>query len=203
VHDIDIARFLLDDEPATISVKQPRRNSRGGNLADPLFAVIEMRGGALVTIETSVNIAYAYDIRGEIIGEMGVVTLAERNDAVGKSNGVFMGRVPADWRERFVTAFDTEFREWLAAAAKGGATGPSAWDGYPTGTSAMGARHTRRPDANAGHRQSGTLGTRIVSASGRSKPKCLASKTRSAKRSCKVDFSADRPRSTVTSRFIH
>jgi myo-inositol 2-dehydrogenase/D-chiro-inositol 1-dehydrogenase len=38
--------------------------------------------------------------------------------------------VPADWRERFVTAFDTEFREWLAAAAKGGATGPSAWDGY-------------------------------------------------------------------------
>jgi myo-inositol 2-dehydrogenase / D-chiro-inositol 1-dehydrogenase len=130
VHDIDIARFLLDDEPAEISVKTPRRNSRGGNLADPLLTLIEMRGGALVTIETSVNIAYAYDIRGEIVGETGVVTLAERNDVVVKSNGVFMGRVPADWRERFVTAFDTEFREWLAAAAKGGATGPSAWDGY-------------------------------------------------------------------------
>src|SRR5580693_6989439 len=76
VHDIDIARFLLDDEPAEISVKTPRRNSRGGNLADPLLTLIEMRGGALVTIETSVNIAYAYDIRGEIIGETGVVTLA-------------------------------------------------------------------------------------------------------------------------------
>jgi len=130
VHDIDIARFLLDDEPAAISVKTPRRNSRGGDLADPLFTLMEMRGGALVTIETSVNIAYAYDIRGEIIGEMGVVTLAERNDVVVKSNGVFLGRVPADWRERFMTAFDTEFREWLAAAAKGGAAGPSAWDGY-------------------------------------------------------------------------
>ena len=35
-----------------------------------------------------------------------------------------------DWRERFAPAFDAEFREWLAAAAKGGATGPSAWDGY-------------------------------------------------------------------------
>ena len=65
-----------------------------------------------------------------MIGETGVVTLAERNDVVVKSNGVFRGRVPADWRERFVTAFDTEFRAWIAAAARGGAAGPSAWDGY-------------------------------------------------------------------------
>ena len=83
-----------------------------------------MRGGALVAIETSVNIAYAYDIRGEMIGETGVVTLAERNDVVVKANGMFSGRVPADWRERFTDAFDTEFRAWIAAAEAGGATGP-------------------------------------------------------------------------------
>ena len=130
VHDIDIARFLLDDEPATISVKVPRKNSFGGELSDPLFTLMEMRSGALVAIETSVNIAYGYDIRGEIIGETGVVTLAERNDVVVKTNGAFHGRVPADWRERFGAAFDAEFREWLAAAAKGGAAGPSTWDGY-------------------------------------------------------------------------
>ena len=35
-----------------------------------------------------------------------------------------------DWRERFALAFDAEFREWLSAAAKGGAAGPSSWDGY-------------------------------------------------------------------------
>src|SRR5271165_2772284 len=124
VHDIDIARFLLDDEPAAISVKTPRKNSRGNGLADPLLTLIEMRSGALVAIETSVNIAYAYDIRGEVIGEVGVVTLAERNNVVVKANGVFSGRVPADWRERFVDAFDTEFRAWIAAAKAGGATGP-------------------------------------------------------------------------------
>ena len=47
-----------------------------------------------------------------------------------KEDGAFMGRVPVDWRERFVAAFDTEFRDWLNAAAKGGAAGPSSWDGY-------------------------------------------------------------------------
>jgi len=141
VHDIDIARFLLDDEPVAISVKAPRRNRRGGDLSDPLFTLMDMRSGALVTIETSVNIAYAYDVRGEIIGETGVVTLAERNDVVVKANGSFSGRMPADWKERFVAAFDTEFREWIAAAAKGGATGPSAWDGYvATAVSAIGVK---------------------------------------------------------------
>ena len=130
VHDVDIARFLLDDEPAAITVKTPRRNSRGGDLADPLLTLIEMREGALVAIETSVSIVYGYDIRGEVIGETGVVTLGERNDIVVRSNGAFSGRVPADWRERFAAAFDAEFREWLSAAAKGGAAGPSSWDGY-------------------------------------------------------------------------
>jgi myo-inositol 2-dehydrogenase/D-chiro-inositol 1-dehydrogenase len=130
VHDIDIARYLLDDEPVAITVKAPRRNSRGNELADPLLTLIEMRLGALVAIETSVNIAYGYDIRGEVIGETGVVTLAERNNVVVKTNGAFCGRVPVDWRERFVDAFDAEFRAWLSAAMTGGAAGPSAWDGY-------------------------------------------------------------------------
>ena len=130
VHDIDIARFLLDDEPVAIAVQRPRRNSRGGELSDPLFTLIEMRDGALVTIETSVNIAYGYDIRGEIVGETGVVTLAETNAIVVKSNGGFSGRVAEDWRERFGRAFDAEFVEWIAAASRGGAAGPNAWDGY-------------------------------------------------------------------------
>jgi myo-inositol 2-dehydrogenase/D-chiro-inositol 1-dehydrogenase len=130
VHDIDIARFLLDDEPTAISVSAPRRNSRAGDVADPLMTLIDMRSGALVVIETSVHIAYGYDIRGEVIGESGAVSLAERNDVVVKANGAFMGRVPLDWRERFGPAFDLEFSAFVAAASEGRVAGPSAWDGY-------------------------------------------------------------------------
>ena len=129
VHDIDIARFLLDDEPAAISVKVPPKNAFGGELADPLFVLMEMRSGALVAIETSVNIAYGYDIRGEVVGE-GRRYAGGPQRRGGEDEGVFSGRVPADWRERFSAAFDAEFRAWLAAAAQGGAAGPSAWDGY-------------------------------------------------------------------------
>jgi myo-inositol 2-dehydrogenase / D-chiro-inositol 1-dehydrogenase len=156
VHDIDIARFLLDDEPVAVTVKTPRQSSRRGRLADPLFTLIEMRLGALVAIETSVNIAYGYDIRGEVVGETGVVTLAERNDVLVKSNGSFSGRVPVDWRERFALAFDAEFCEWLAAAATGGVAGPSSWDGYvATVVSAAGVKAMR-----TGEREAVRLGER-------------------------------------------
>jgi myo-inositol 2-dehydrogenase / D-chiro-inositol 1-dehydrogenase len=130
VHDIDIARFLLEDEPVAITVKAPRGNRRAGGVADPLLALVDMRSGALVTIETSVHIAYGYDIRGEVIGETGTVSLAETSDVVIKTNGAFSGTVFGDWPERFGLAFDAEFRAWIGAAAKGGAAGPSAWDGY-------------------------------------------------------------------------
>ena len=131
VHDIDVARWLLDDEVAAVSVMNPRRNSRArSDLRDPTFVLIEMAGGAFVDIEISVNIAYGYDIRGEIVGETGVASLAEGNPIVVKSDGAFSGRVPADWRERFVAAFDAEFQNWVEAAANKTASGPSSWDGY-------------------------------------------------------------------------
>jgi myo-inositol 2-dehydrogenase/D-chiro-inositol 1-dehydrogenase len=130
VHDIDVARWLLDDEVVATQVLKPRRNKRAGDLQDPLVILLETQRGALVDIEVSVTIAYGYDIRGEVVGETGTVELAESNPVVVKREGAFAGRVPIDWKERFVRAFDTEFEEWLAAAATGTATGPSSWDGY-------------------------------------------------------------------------
>ena len=46
------------------------------------MTLIDMRSGALVSIETSVHIAYGYDIRGEVIGESGTVSLADRSEVV-------------------------------------------------------------------------------------------------------------------------
>ncbi len=133
VHDIDLARWMFDDEVASVLVLRPRpsRNAPEG-LSDPLIAVLEMRdSGVIVDVEASVNIAYGYDIRGEVVCENGTVELAESATTVIKRDGRFGGRIPADWRERFVRAFDTEFQEWINSVQAGtGPTGPSSWDGF-------------------------------------------------------------------------
>jgi len=131
VHDIDIARWLLDAEVAATAVLKPRRGSRAADdLQDPLILLLEMSSGVLVDIEVLVNSGYGYDIRGEIVGETGTVELAETAAVVIKRDGGFGGRVPADWRERFVRAYDAELQQWIDAASAGTATGPSSWDGY-------------------------------------------------------------------------
>jgi myo-inositol 2-dehydrogenase/D-chiro-inositol 1-dehydrogenase len=131
VHDVDIARFLLDSEIVSARVLTPRKNSLASDhLTDPVLFIFEMANGALVDVEASINIQYAYDIRGEVVGESGTVELAETNKVVVKSKGRWGGRVAEDWRERFIRAYDTEFQEWIAAASKGESTGPSSWDGY-------------------------------------------------------------------------
>jgi myo-inositol 2-dehydrogenase/D-chiro-inositol 1-dehydrogenase len=131
VHDFDTVRWLLGEELVSATVLTPRRSRHGGDLQDPLMMLFETESGALVDVETSVNIRYGYDIRGEIVGEDGTVALAETSPVLVRRGGTVAGRVPEDWRERFIRAYDVELQQWVDALAAGrGATGPGSWDGY-------------------------------------------------------------------------
>jgi myo-inositol 2-dehydrogenase / D-chiro-inositol 1-dehydrogenase len=131
VHDFDVIRWLLDEEFVAATVLTPKRSRHGGDLQDPLLMLLETNSGVLVDIETAVNIRYGYDIRGEVVGEDGTAELGDSSPIVVRREGGFTGRVPVDWRERFLRAYDVEFQEWIDALSSGsGATGPSSWDGY-------------------------------------------------------------------------
>ncbi|WP_417281023.1 Gfo/Idh/MocA family oxidoreductase [Celeribacter sp.] len=130
VHDADISRWLLNDEVVGVEVRLPRRSTRGGELRDPHIVLLHCASGAIVDVEISVNIAYGYDIRGEVSCEMGVASLPNRPATVISDQYGIRQAIPEDWRERFIEAYDQEFREWIVAAGNGTATGPSAWDGY-------------------------------------------------------------------------
>lgn len=131
VHDFDVTRWLLGEELVAIRVIEGKANSLGGELQDPLMMILESESGVLVNVETSVNIRYGYDIRGEMVGERGMAALADRGQVVVRSANQVGVAVPADWRERFIDAYDVEFREWIDAVAAGEqASGPSSWDGY-------------------------------------------------------------------------
>jgi len=99
-------------------------------LRDPHIVLLHMAGGAIVNVEISVNIAYGYDIRGEVSCERGIAALPNRPATVVTDTHGIRQAIPADWRERFIDAYDQEFREWIVAASQGTATGPSTWDGY-------------------------------------------------------------------------
>jgi myo-inositol 2-dehydrogenase/D-chiro-inositol 1-dehydrogenase len=133
VHDIDVARWMFDDEIAAVTVVRGRvsRKAKAG-FHDPLLVLLEMQGGVLVDVEAMVNAGFGYDIRGEVVCEDGTVELSESAGAVVKREGRYAGRVPANWRERFEGAFDRELQAWIDAVTAGGTTGPSAWDGYAT-----------------------------------------------------------------------
>ncbi|SJM29070.1 Gfo/Idh/MocA family protein [Mesorhizobium delmotii] len=130
VHDADISRWLLSDEITGVEVRLPRRSRQNEELRDPHLVLLHMGSGAIVDVEISVNIAYGYDIRGEVSCELGVAALPNRPATVISDAHGIRQAIPEDWRERFIEAYDQEFREWIAAAAAGTATGPSAWDGY-------------------------------------------------------------------------
>jgi myo-inositol 2-dehydrogenase/D-chiro-inositol 1-dehydrogenase len=135
VHEIDVVRWLFDDEIVAASVLKPRRSSQAAEgLQDPLILLLEMANGVLVDDELFVNARYGYDVRGEVVCETGTVALADVSEVTVRAGNRHGGRVPVDWRDRFIRAYDTELQEWLNAVAAGTSTGPTSWDGYAAAT---------------------------------------------------------------------
>ena len=131
VHEIDIVRWLFGEEIVSAAVLKPRRSSQAPeNMADPLILLLEMANGVLVDDELFVSARYGYDVRGEVVCETGTVALADIGEVTVRANNAHRSRVPVDWRDRFIRAYDAELQNWLTAVAAGTSTGPSAWDGF-------------------------------------------------------------------------
>ncbi|MEU3786777.1 Gfo/Idh/MocA family oxidoreductase [Streptomyces sp900129855] len=132
VHEVDVLRWLLDDEIVSTQVVTPRATGkRHPHLKDPQIMLFETAKGVRIDLEVFVNCQYGYDIQCETVGEDGLVRLPDPASVGVRSAGQHSTEVLTDWVGRFADAFDTEFREWIAGVAVGDApTGPSAWDGY-------------------------------------------------------------------------
>ncbi|MFF3336553.1 Gfo/Idh/MocA family protein [Streptomyces sp. NPDC002888] len=132
VHEIDVLRWLLDDEIVTAQVVTPRATSkRFAHLKDPQIMLFETEKGVRIDLEVFVNCQYGYDIQCETVGEEGLVRLPDPSSVAVRTAGQHSTTVLTDWVGRFADAFDTEFREWIANLATGEQpVGPSAWDGY-------------------------------------------------------------------------
>ena len=106
-----------------------RGDDRGGEQAQPAG-----RGGACATrssccsssptapsinVEVFVNCRYGYDVRCEVVGSEGTVSMDNPSTNALLRAGRRAESVPADWRVRFDLAYLEEMQEWVDGLAAG------------------------------------------------------------------------------------
>jgi myo-inositol 2-dehydrogenase / D-chiro-inositol 1-dehydrogenase len=125
IHDFDTLLWLNPGaEPVEVyatadALVAPEFKDRG--LLDTAVVVITFDNGARAIAEASFSAAYGYDVRGEVFGSRGMVTMgdgatssARLQTAGGLSHGTVRGDV-----ELLVEAYVGEFVEFIAAVREG------------------------------------------------------------------------------------
>ncbi len=137
VHEVDVTRFLFDEEITSIQIVRPAANPGAPDgLADPQIAIMRTVSGKHVDVELFVTTGIGYEVRTEVVAENGSAMIGLDVGLIRKSApGTWGGQITPGFRERFGQAYDTELQRWVDAAQIGGTTqnytdGPGAWDGY-------------------------------------------------------------------------
>lgn len=137
VHEVDVTRFLFGEEIASVQIVRPASNPGAPQgLVDPQIAILRTVSGKHVDVELFVTTGVAYEVRTEVVGELGSAMIGLDIGLIRKSApGTWGGQITPGFRERFGRAYDTEIQRWVDAVQRGADTGdyidgPTAWDGY-------------------------------------------------------------------------
>jgi myo-inositol 2-dehydrogenase / D-chiro-inositol 1-dehydrogenase len=128
-HEFDVVRYVLGVEYRSISVFQPKRSDA---VVAPVMMVLETEDDQLVNIEINNNASYGYDVRAELIGEAGSISLNAPLYSALDTKLTHSTEYAADWRARFAEAYWRQNRAFLQFVKTG--TFPEiashSWDGY-------------------------------------------------------------------------
>lgn len=133
VHEMDVTRWLLDQEITAVTVLRPTPSGNAPEgVQDPQLVLFETDGGAIVDVEINVNCGFGYQVKAEAVCERGTARIGEEQSLVTDMAGRWGGTIAQDFVERFADAYDREVQAWVDATRRGEVTGPSVWDGYAT-----------------------------------------------------------------------
>ncbi|MEM9566564.1 MAG: Gfo/Idh/MocA family oxidoreductase [Actinomycetota bacterium] len=132
IHELDIGRWLLDDEYESVLVLHGRpgpRTPEGEH--DPILVVLRSASGVLVQIEAFVNATFGYQVACRVAGSEGQATMGD-GTFVTRSRSFSRGvDVPELWLGRFAESYRLQLQGWIDAIRSGTPPpGASAWDGY-------------------------------------------------------------------------
>lgn len=132
VHEIDILRWLLEEDYVYGQVVLPRQSriSSEEGIQDPQIMMLRTESGICIDVEISQSSGYGYDIQCEVIGDLGTARLPDPPKVITKTNCSRAAGIDPGWETRFVEAYNVELQEWVDSVKRDTVHGASAWDGY-------------------------------------------------------------------------
>lgn len=135
IHDFDMARFLLGEEPVSVyasaSVLVDPEIGELGDF-DSASIVLTTRSGRIAQISNSRRASYGYDQRIEVHGSKGLVSaenLRATNIEIANADGYRREPLLNFFMTRYTEAYRKEIAAFVAAIEGGGAITPSGDDG--------------------------------------------------------------------------
>lgn len=131
VHEADLMHWLLGENYKSGVTFLPDKQTKytHSNLHDPQIVMLDTESGVHIDLEVFVNNHMGYDINCEVVCEEGTISLRTPRNTSVKTNLSDETHIPAEFTERFKTAYDNEIQQWVDSVQKGELVGPSAWDG--------------------------------------------------------------------------
>ena len=166
VHEVDVTRFLFDEEITSIQIIKPAPNPVAPQgLADPQIAIMRTASGKHVDVELFVTTGVAYEVRTEVVAEKGSAMIGLDVGLVRKAApGTWGGGITPGFRERFGQAYDTEIQRWVDAVhgrrPRDTSTAPAPGTGTPPPRSARPACSRWKPAGPSRSRWSTALRSR-------------------------------------------
>ena len=135
IHDFDMARFLLGEEPVSISAMGSalvdKAIGEAGDV-DTAVVIMETKSGKVAQISNSRRAAYGYDQRIEAHGSKGMIqagNIKETTVEFAGANGFASDKVLNFFLERYATAYRSELDAFVEAVKSGKKPNPDGEDG--------------------------------------------------------------------------
>ena len=135
IHDLDMARFLLNEDPVEVyaagsALVDPAIGAAGD--VDTAAVVLRTAGGCLCQISNSRRATYGYDQRVEVHGALGLLRAGNRTQTTVESAGT--GGFTTDpalpfFLQRYADAYRAELDAFIAAVLDGAPVSPNGEDG--------------------------------------------------------------------------
>lgn len=135
IHDFDLSRFLLGDEPeevfACANCQVDPEIGKAGDV-DTAMVTIKFKKGAICHIDNSRRAVYGYDQRAEVFGSKGMAStknLHENNVVLARADGYSRPPIQNFFMERYLAAYEEEGKVFAKCVKEGKAPPSGGLDG--------------------------------------------------------------------------